>query len=287
MNNILVTGSKGQLGNEIQVLVSKYPELTFFFHDIDTLDITNKSALNAIFEKIKPSFIINCAAYTAVDKAETETDKAFLINDLAVKNIAEVAVSQSCKIIHVSTDYVFDGKKNIPYIETDKTNPMSAYGKSKLAGEQHLINLKDAIIIRTAWLYSSFGNNFVKTMIRLGKERSEIKVVCDQIGNPTYAADLAKAILDIIKYSIQNSFKPGIYHFANEGACSWYDLACETIFQYNLPSKVQPIESKDYPTPTTRPEYSVFNKSKIKQTFGIKIPWWKHSLTECIKKLRE
>jgi dTDP-4-dehydrorhamnose reductase len=229
--------------------------------------------------------IVNCAAYTAVDKAESEVEKAFLINDSAVENIAKIASKFSCKIIHISTDYVFDGFGNKPYEEGDLTNPISIYGKSKLAGEQHVIMLPNAMIIRTAWLYSTFGNNFVKTMIRLGKEKKEIKVVFDQIGSPTYAADLAQVIIEILKLNNTGYFKPGIYHFSNEGACSWFDLASEIMFESALNCKVVPIETHDYPTPVKRPAFSVFNKAKIKKTFNISIPWWKDSLKICLEKM--
>jgi dTDP-4-dehydrorhamnose reductase len=285
MINILVTGSNGQLGNELKVLASSLSQAKFLFHDVDTLDITNFESLSLFFKENKPSVIVNCAAYTAVDKAESEVEKAFLINDSAVENIAKIASKFLCKIIHISTDYVFDGFGNKPYEEGDLTNPISIYGKSKLAGEQHLIMLPNAMIIRTAWLYSTFGNNFVKTMIRLGKEKKEIKVVFDQIGSPTYAADLAQVIIEILKQNKTGYFKPGIYHFSNEGACSWFDLASEIMFESRLNCKVAPIETHDYPTPVKRPAFSVFNKAKIKKTFNISIPWWKDSLNICLEKM--
>jgi dTDP-4-dehydrorhamnose reductase len=285
MTNILVTGSNGQLGNELKVLASSLTQATFLFHDVDTLDITNFEALSTFFKENKPSVIVNCAAYTAVDKAESEIEKAFLLNDKAVENIKIIASKYSCKIIHISTDYVFDGYGNVPIKEDDTTNPISIYGKSKFAGEKHLALSPDAIIIRTAWLYSSFGNNFVKTMIRLGKEKNEIKVVFDQIGSPTYAADLAQIIIEILNQTNAGNFKPGIYHFSNEGACSWYDFASEIIFLNNLNCKVYPIETCEYPTPAKRPAFSVFNKTKIKKTFLVTIPWWKDSLKVCIEKI--
>lgn len=287
MNNILVTGSNGQLGSELQELKNQFSQFSFHFHDVDTLDITDIIALKKIVSEIKPSYIINCAAYTAVDKAETETGKAYLINEKAVKLLSEVAIEFNSRLIHTSTDYVFDGLTCIPYKEGDKTNPVSAYGKSKLAGEKCLDNNPNSIIIRTAWLYSSFGNNFVKTMLRLGKERSEIKVVFDQVGSPTYAADLAHAIVTIISKieTGQKEFTPGIYHYSNEGACSWFDLASEIMVLAGLPTKIKPIETFEYPTPTIRPAYSVFNKAKIKNTYGIEIPWWNDSLKKCMGKL--
>jgi len=286
-DKILVTGSNGQLGSEIRAMASVMPRFNFLFHDVDTLDITDLKSLTAFFEKHRPNYIVNCAAFTAVDKAETDIEKAYLINDKAVENLAKIAIQFNARIIHGSTDYVFDGINHRPYIETDATNPVSVYGKSKLAGERHLEKLENAIIIRTAWLYSSFGNNFAKTVIHLGKERQELRMICDQVGTPTYAADLSNAIVQIIIKSVENTngFIPGIYHYSNEGACSWYDFASEIISQCDISCKVFPIETKDYPTPAIRPPYSVFNKSKIKTTFDIEIPWWKDSLKICLKLL--
>jgi dTDP-4-dehydrorhamnose reductase len=287
MKTILITGSKGQLGSELQILRLQFPQFAFHFHDVDTLDITDIQSLRKCFKEISPNYIINCAAYTAVDKAESEIEKAYLINETAVANIEKIAREFKTKIIHTSTDYVFDGNANVPYVETDKTNPVSVYGKSKLKGEEKLFNNSNAIIIRTSWLYSSFGNNFVKTMLRVGKEKGELKVVCDQVGTPTYAADLALAILQIISKIEDNIIKfiPGIYHFSNEGACSWYDFACEIIQQANINCIVKPVETSEYPTPTKRPAYSVLNKKKIKNNFSIDIPWWKDGLTRCLPNL--
>jgi dTDP-4-dehydrorhamnose reductase len=287
MINVLITGSNGQLGNEIKLLSDKYSNVNFLFHDVDTLDITNIEALRALYTKEKPKFIVNCAAYTAVDKAETEIEKAYLINEKASQNLAVVSNEFSTKIIHVSTDYVFDGTKCSPYTETDPTNPVSVYGKSKLDGEKHFDGNKNALIIRTSWLYSTFGGNFVKTMIRLGAEKAELKVICDQVGTPTNAADLASTILQIIQLSIANesAFVAGIYHYSNEGACSWFDFASEIMSQCGLNCNVIPVETFEYPTPTKRPAYSVLNKAKIKKTFGIQIPWWKTSLIKCIDRM--
>lgn len=288
MNHILVTGSNGQLGNELKLLTNLLPQSNFLFHDIDTLDISNLDALSIFFQKTRPSFIINCAAYTAVDKAESESEKAFLINDKSVGNLAKIAVEFNSKIIHISTDYVYDGNTHIPYIETSATNPLSIYGKSKLKGEKHLESVQNALIIRTAWLYSNFGNNFVKTMIRIGKEKKELRVVYDQVGSPTYAADLAQTIIYILKLTIEqpDKFISGIYHYSNEGVCSWFDFANEIIQYLKMNCIVLPILTKDYPTPTHRPAYSVFDKTKIKTTFGIQIPWWKESLINCLNKLK-
>lgn len=287
MGTILITGSKGQLGSELQVLSTAFSQFAFHFHDVDTLDITDIQSLRNCFLKVKPDYIINCAAYTAVDKAESDIEKAFLINDTAVANIVLISKEFNTKIIHVSTDYVFDGNAYIPYVETNSTNPVSVYGKSKLKGEEHLINNQNAMTIRTSWLYSSFGNNFVKTMLKYGKERGELKVVFDQVGSPTYAADLAKAILQIISKTNENKnlFIPGIYHYSNEGVCSWYDFACEIISQAGIICKIKPVETIEYPTPTKRPAYSVLNKNKIKNTFAIDIPWWKDGLTRCLQKI--
>lgn len=281
---ILVTGSNGQLGNEIKVLSTLYPNFEFLFHDVDSLDITNKEQLKTFFEQQQPQWLVNCAAYTAVDKAESDYDIALLINGKAVENLAEAALISKAKIIHISTDYVFDGTANLPYKEEDSINPVSAYGKSKLAGEKALKGNKNAVIIRTSWLYSAFGNNFVKTMIRLGKEKDQINVVFDQIGTPTYALDLARAILDIIAQEDKN-FTPGIYHYSNEGVCSWYDFAQEIMSHKGLSCKVNPVESSEFPSPTKRPAFSVLNKKKIKTTFGISIPYWKDSLMHCLTRL--
>lgn len=287
---VLVTGSKGQLGSEIQLLSSRLAEFEFHFHDIDTLDITKLEALEDSFKRIKPFAVINCAAYTAVDKAESESDKAFLINAEAVGNLAQCAEKYESWVLHVSTDYVFDGNHHIPYRETDYTNPLSIYGKSKLAGEQLLLEYEKAVVVRTSWLYSTFGHNIVKTIRRLASEREVIGFVCDQIGSPTYAADLAGALLAILRQLAQaqeNTSLAGIYHYANEGACSWYDFACTTVELSRLACKVSPIETQDYPTPAKRPSFSVLNKSKIKTTFGLEIPWWKESLKKAIQLMNE
>ncbi|HOK99428.1 MAG: dTDP-4-dehydrorhamnose reductase [Bacteroidales bacterium] len=288
--SILVTGSKGQLGNEIQVLSSKLTEFEFHFHDVDTLDITNLEALEDSFSTIKPFAVINCAAYTAVDKAESEPEKAFKINADALGNLAHCAEKYNCWVLHVSTDYVFDGTHHIPYRETDYTNPLSVYGKSKLAGEMLLSEIEKAIIVRTSWLYSTFGHNIVKTIRRLATERDTIGFVCDQIGSPTYAADLAGALLIILQRlanTPEATSLAGIYHYANEGACSWYDFACTTVELSKLSCKVKPIETQEYPTPAQRPPYSVLNKSKIKTTFGLEIPWWRNSLEKAIHLMNE
>lgn len=282
---ILVTGANGQLGSEIKDLAPEYKNYEFTYIDIEDLDITDISKVEAYFKKNKFEVIINCAAYTAVDKAESDKDKVIALNSVAVKTLTEIAAKQKALLVHISTDYVFDGRNFKPYLETDLTNPKSLYGKSKLDGEvEVLFNTHWAIVIRTSWLYSSHGNNFVKTMMKIAKENGIINVVSDQVGTPTYAADLAKAILDIIpKVKQKNKFE--IYNYSNEGVCSWYDFAQEIMDIAKINCKINPIETKEYPTAAVRPHYSVLNKSKIKKEFGISIPYWKHSLEKCIKKL--
>ncbi|MEI7500012.1 MAG: dTDP-4-dehydrorhamnose reductase [Bacteroidota bacterium] len=282
---ILVTGSNGQLGNEIRMLINDYPSFEFLFTDVAELDITNEEAVDTLVSHYKPSVIINCAAYTAVDKAEQEEMIAFLINSNAVGILARVTTKHDALLVHISTDYVFDGKSFRPYVEEDPTNPVSLYAKSKHAGEQHIQSYaKKALIIRTSWLYSEFGNNFVKTIMKYGKERGQLNVVFDQVGTPTYAHDLAKVILEIVtKHPISDSVQ--IFHFSNEGATSWYDFAKAIIEFSGIECKINPIETKDYPLPASRPFYSVFNKSKIKQQFHIEIPYWRDSLKEGIMKI--
>lgn len=288
MQNILITGSNGQLGNDIRETASLFPQFKFFFTDINELDICDKKAIDAFLQENKIGYIVNCAAYTAVDKAEDDIALCYKINKDAVFNLAEAAKSVNAKMIHVSTDYVFDGTNYKPYIESDPVCPASVYGKSKLEGEQVLMKeLPESIIIRTSWLYSTFGSNFVKTMIRLGKERDSLNVVFDQVGTPTYSADLASAILQIIDFSTRNSFESGIYHFSNEGVCSWYDFTKSIHHYANVKCDVFPIEGKDYPAKAPRPHYSVLNKKKIKETFNLTIPHWENSLEKAIKKLNE
>lgn len=289
MKNILVTGAYGQLGNEIRIFSANYPQYGFIFTDVDTLDICDLEAIEKIVSSNNVAYIINCAAYTAVDKAEDNEDLCRKLNADAPENLGKAANKYKAGIIHVSTDYVFDGSSNIPYTEDMKTCPASVYGKTKREGEEKLMAVcQKSFVIRTAWLYSEFGNNFVKTMIKLGKERKTLSVVFDQIGTPTYAADLAKAILQIMDYAIknENDNKYGIYHYTNEGVCSWYDFTLKIHELSNITScKVSPIESKDYPAKAPRPYYSVLNKSKIKQTFGIAIPHWEDGLKRCLKGL--
>lgn len=288
--NILITGANGQLGNEMRVLSAQHTQHTYFFTDIAELDITSREAVNQFVTDNAIDVIVNCAAYTNVDKAETDEDMAHKINALAVENLG----LSGAKVIHVSTDYVFSGEACVPYSETDSVAPRTAYGRTKREGEVLLQAVSPkAVIIRTAWLYSTFGNNFVKTMLRLGQEREALGVVFDQIGSPTYAADLAAAIFAIIDAPV---WQAGVYHFTNEGVCSWYDFtheifaraktllptdAAQSIAQCNL----RPILSSEYQYQTPRPHFSVLNKSKIKSTFGIAIPHWTEALQVCLEKL--
>lgn len=287
--NILVTGANGQLGSEIRRLTNINPNnnFRFFFTDVDTLDITNIEALDDFVSQNHIKYIINCAAYTAVDKAEDDIELCYKINRDAIANIATVAHKHKVKVIHVSTDYVFDGTNTRPYVETDPVNPQSVYGKSKEEGERFLLErCPQSVIIRTAWLYSVYGNNFVKTMIRLGHERSELNVVADQTGTPTNAADLAAAIGHILNYSEEKAFLPGIYHYSNEGITTWYDFTVEIHKDAGITTcTVNPITTEQYPTKAKRPQYSVLDKTKIKDAFGISIPQWEESLTLCIQEI--
>ena len=285
MTNILVTGANGQLGSELQSLSQNY-NYNFYFTDKNELDITDRLKLEKFVNENNIKIIINCAAYTAVDKAEEEKELAEMINNKAVGYLSQISKEKDIFLIHISTDYVFDGKNYKPYTEEDKTNPQSIYGVTKLKGEEAFINSgAKGIIIRTSWVYSSFGNNFVKTMLRLSKERDELGVIFDQVGTPTYAKDLARAILDIIP-QIQNS-KLSIYNYSNEGVLSWYDFAKEIMRMAKLKCQINPIETKDYPTPATRPHYSLLNKTKIKKDFNLTIPYWKDSLDECLRIMGE
>ena len=288
--NILITGANGQLGNEMRILSAQHTQHTYFFTDVEELDITSREAVNRFVKDNAIDVIVNCAAYTNVDKAESDEVLAHKINALAVENLG----ASGARVIHVSTDYVFSGEACVPYEETDEVAPRTAYGRTKLAGEELLQAVcPEAIIIRTAWLYSTFGNNFVKTMLRLGQEREALGVVFDQIGSPTYAADLAMAIFAAIEAP---EWHAGVYHFTNEGVCSWYDFtheifaraqvllstdAAQRIAQCNL----RPILSCEYQYQTPRPHFSVLNKSKIKSTFGIAIPHWTEALQVCLEKL--
>lgn len=281
--NILITGANGQLGNEMRVLAGENAGYTYFFTDVQELDICNEQAILAFVTEHQIDVIVNCAAYTAVDNAEDNRELCDRLNNIAPGYLARAAQSRGAAMIQVSTDYVFDGTAHTPYTEEAPTCPASVYGFTKLAGEQSVMeHCERAIVIRTAWLYSIYGNNFVKTMIRLGRERESLGVIFDQIGTPTYANDLAQAIYAAINRGIVR----GIYHFSNEGACSWYDF---TVAIHRLAGittcQVKPLHTADYPTKAARPHYSVLDKTKIKTTFGLDIPHWEASLATCVKKL--
>lgn len=284
---ILVTGSKGQLGNEIRTIAEMYPDFEFLYTDVEELDITDLLKVEAYFTENKPNVIVNCAAYTAVDKAEADESTAVLINAAAVQNLAKTSALHDVLMIHISTDYVFDGISHLPYKETDKTNPQSAYGRTKLAGEDAVRRYATkAVILRTSWLYSAFGNNFVKTMIKYGTERDQLNVVFDQVGTPTYAKDLAKVILDILPSALQESGTE-LFHFSNEGVASWYDFARFVITFSEINCEINPIRTEEYPSPTPRPCFSVLDKSKIKGVYKIKIPYWTDGVKDCIRRLKQ
>lgn len=289
--HVLVTGADGQVGSEIRRLVSinNDEQLHFFFTDKNSLDITDKRAVETFIQREQIDTIVNCAAYTAVDKAEEEREKTFLINAEAVGHLAELSNRYNIRLIHISTDYVFDGMHHRPYREDDPVNPQSIYGESKLGGEEAIqsINPPGAMIIRTSWVYSTFGSNFVKTMLRLGRERDSLDIIFDQIGTPTNAKYLAEAILTILQTDTGKTDEKSvaIYHYSNEGVCSWYDFA-HAIFELSgIDCKVSPILSAQYPTPAKRPHYSVLNKEKIKTTYPIQIPHWKDALEESLPNL--
>ena len=280
---ILITGCNGQLGNEMQLLEKENPQHTYFNTDVAELDITDQNAIEKFVSENAIDGIVNCAAYTAVDKAEENQDLCMKLNATAPDYLAQAIEKRGGWMIQISTDYVFDGTNHKPYTEADSVCPNSTYGRTKLAGEQAVMaGCKTSMIIRTAWLYSTFGNNFVKTMIRLGKEKPELGVIFDQIGTPTYARDLAVAIFAAINQGIV----PGIYHFSNEGVISWYDFtkAIHRIAGITT-CRVRPLHTEEYPTPANRPHYSVLDKTKIKQTYSIEIPYWEESLVECVKLL--
>ncbi|MEO1261545.1 MAG: dTDP-4-dehydrorhamnose reductase [Bacteroidota bacterium] len=287
---ILVTGAKGQVGQEFQLLSKKYLNLDFTFVDLAELDITDMDAVRLFFEKNNFNYCINCAAYTAVDKAENHPDLAEKVNVKGVEYLAENCNKNKVHLFHLSTDYVYHSGKNQPFNEGDKPSPKGVYGKTKLAGDEvALRNNVNTTIIRTSWVYSTFGNNFVKTMIRLGTERDELKIIFDQIGTPTYARDIAKAIMNLIEKTenqdVNKGKLNGIFHFSNEGVASWYDFA-KAIFEIkNIDCKIYPIETKDYPTPASRPHFSLLNKAKIKTVFGIEIPYWRDSLQACLREM--
>ena len=285
MKNILITGANGQLGNEMRVLSVAYPEYTYFFTDVAELNICDKQAVLDFVKANDIHVIVNCAAYTAVDKAEENVELCTMLNADAVSYLAEAAEANQAEFIQISTDYMFDGTAHVPYKETEPTCPNSVYGSTKLAGERNaLTRCSRAMIIRTAWLYSTFGNNFVKTMIGLGKERESLGVIFDQVGTPTYARDLASAIFVAIRQGVES----GIYHFSNEGVCSWYDFTKAIHRLAGITAcRVNPLHTEEYPTLAKRPHYSVLDKTKIKNTYHIEIPHWMDSLQSCIAELEE
>lgn len=284
--NILITGANGQLGNEMRLLSKESSKDSYFFTDVAELDITSLLDIRAFVKQNNIDVIVNCAAYTNVDKAEDDVELCDLINNKAVENLAIVAKEYDCALIHVSTDYVFSGKGNLPCTEEQTTSPLGGYGKTKLAGEDAIRRVGcKYLIFRTAWLYSEFGNNFVKTMIRLTTEKDSLKVVFDQVGSPTYAGDLGKLIFSIIEKR-QYEQHQGIYHFSNEGVCSWYDFAKEISLIAGTDCDIQPCHSDEFPSKVTRPAFSVLDKTKVKRDFQFEVPYWKVSLTKCINKLK-
>jgi dTDP-4-dehydrorhamnose reductase len=279
---VLVTGGKGQLGQALQAISGNYSGIQFYFAGSDEGNITKKDQLEKLFEKVRPDFCINAAAYTAVDKAESETDAAHAINVAGAKNIAETCSDFNTTLLHISTDFVFDGKKSTPYTETDETHPQGVYGATKREGELEIMKAMDKFfIVRTSWLYSDFGANFMKTMLRLGKERTSLGVVDDQTGTPTHAVDLAEALLTMIE---SGSKSYGIYHYSNEGQTTWYGFAKEIFNVNQIEIDLKPIATRDYPTPAKRPSYSVLDKTKIRETFGLTIRDWAESLRYHTKK---
>jgi len=288
--NILITGSNGQLGSEIRDLSVFYKEENFIFKDLPDLDICNFDELHSFIIKNNVTAVINCAAYTSVDKAEEDDQIAKKVNEEGVSNIVRSLKKVDGKLIHISTDYVFDGNHFLPYKESDSVSPIGVYGKTKRAGELAVLNSDiDSIVIRTSWLYSSYGSNFVKTMLLLGSQKENLEVIFDQMGTPTYARDLAKTCLKILTgaNSVKISKKGNLYHFSNEGVASWYDFALAIMELGEQSCKVKPIQTKDYPTLAKRPHFSVLNKMKIKTDFDIQIPYWRSSLKECIKKIKD
>jgi len=284
LTSVLVTGANGQLGSELRMLASACDSINFIFTDIEDVDITDADRVERYLQDIKPDFIVNCAAYTAVDRAEDDSENSFLLNAEAPKNLATSSKRIGAKLIHISTDYVFNGKSWEPYNENHPTSPNSVYGWSKLKGEEAVLSHGNGMVIRTSWLYSAHGNNFVKTIARKGQELNNLKVVFDQIGSPTWANDLAKAIIEIIKKS-EHQFVSEVFHYSNEGVSSWYDFAKEIISFLKINCSVSPVLSAEYKVAANRPPFSVLNKEKIKRTFEIQIPYWKESLHSCLKSM--
>ena len=282
---VLVTGANGQLGQSIRFIADKHPNIQFVYTDFQEMDITSLESCQTVFSKYKPQFCINTAAYTAVDKAESEAEKAHLINAVGPENLATVCKEYDTILLHISTDFIFDGTSTTPYLESNIPNPQSVYGQTKLDGEIAIQkNWEKHFIIRTSWVYSQFGANFMKTMLRLASERESLSVVNDQIGTPTNAVDLAEVLIKLIQSS-NHSSSFGIYNFSNEGVCSWYDFAKEIFHQKGISIDLQPIPTSAYPTPAKRPAFSVLDKSKIKTTFPVEIADWKTSLKKCLELL--
>lgn len=283
MKRVLITGAQGQLGSAL-LAISGRSQIEFLSTDHHSLDITNRTAIAQFLQQHAVDAVVNCAAYTAVDKAESEPDKAHLINAAAVGFLAAETLQRRIKLIHISTDFVFNGQQSHPYLETDSTDPLSVYGKTKLAGEEAVLQSNPtALILRTSWVYSPYGNNFVKTMLRLCREREVVKVVADQTGTPTYAGDLAQAIMMVIQ---QQPSISGLFHYSNEGTASWYDLAMAVRDLAGLKTHLEPISTTSYPTPAVRPKFSVLDKSNFKRTTSLNIPYWRHSLERCMKELQ-
>jgi dTDP-4-dehydrorhamnose reductase len=284
MKKILVTGATGQVGSELKVLAPRYSQLDWVFADCSVLDLSNLKVISKVLDEIQPQIIINCAAYTAVDKAESETELADILNHQAVAVLAQWTKVNGCQFLHISTDYVFDGNSSTPLTEEAATGPINVYGQTKWAGEQACLRENpNAIVIRTSWVYSSFGANFVKTMRKLMLERNSLNVVNDQIGSPTYAADLAEAIVTII---IHPNWQAGIYHYSNAGEISWFEFAAAVQEIGGFDCQITGIPSADYPTPARRPKYSLLDKSKIATTFGVAVPEYRESLEKCMGLIR-
>jgi dTDP-4-dehydrorhamnose reductase len=287
LKHILVTGSNGQLGRSLRIVAGSYSDFRFSFIDIVDLDLTNSREVSGYFAGHPADYIINCAAYTAVDKAEEQSESAFRVNAVIPELLGKIALTRNIRLLHISTDYVYDGKLSVPHQEDETPVPVSVYGKSKYEGDKALLNNPNVIIVRTSWLYSEFGNNFLTNMIRIGTVKKELGVVYDQTGTPTYAGDLARTLLKIISFSGKNPFMPGIYNYSNEGVCSWYDFATEIMKLACKDCVVRPIRTSEYPLPAQRPAYGVMDKSKIRRVFDIQIPYWRDSLRLALENLEK
>lgn len=289
MATILVTGASGQLGSELKKVSKNYFGYEFIFTDIGDVDITDEKQTKSFIDEHRPDWIINCAAYNSVDKAESEPEKAMAVNSTAVANISASILGSECRFIHISSDYVFDGAANIPYNESSPVNPLSAYGRSKLAGEKNALRHHGSMVIRTSWLYSEYGSNFVKTILKNAREKGELRVVFDQTGTPTYAFGLASAIMKIVAGVIRNqiAFNAGIYHYSDEGVCSWYDFAVMAVAEAGIKCKITPVLSSEFSSAASRPAYSVMNKAKIRENYNVEIQHWVQGLKSCISNLKQ